>query len=117
MCSDEENRFKEMGPQTFQEGDIVEIQVSFIVVPSTRTEEPNECCFAKYNPTRRKIHTGEDNSRHTVSTMFIYILDLFYRMLLSELRQPRTSARPIQGQRLNEKLDIFKNNYQQHELN
>ena len=29
----EENRFKETGPQTFQEGDIVELQVSFIVVP------------------------------------------------------------------------------------
>lgn len=29
----EGNRFKETAPHTFQEGDIVELQVSFIVVP------------------------------------------------------------------------------------
>lgn len=30
---DEGNRFKQTGPHIFQEGDIVELQISFIVVP------------------------------------------------------------------------------------
>jgi hypothetical protein len=33
MAYNEESRFKKAGPHTFQEGDIVELQISFIVVP------------------------------------------------------------------------------------
>ena len=81
--TDLKSRFLPTGLQTFQEGDIVEIQ----------------CCSAKYKSPRRSIHSGESDASEMKALLKAKIQEAFIKGMVQE-DVPKTNSKPLLKRRV-----------------